>query len=508
MSAEADTCPTQDANWDEASQHHIVDEAKRPWGRLVSTAVQLPTVDLTEKSVTIGRKSSCQIRVNHAAVSGEHCRILKVSDEDIFLEDLSSNGTFVENKKVGNGKRILLKHGSEITLIRQNPALGHEKISFLIYLMSNPPSQSVPESKYDIREELGNGAFAIVKRCVDRQTGKHFAMKIIDKKKFKTHQVTKRSDALMDEVSILRRIDHPNVIKVFEVYQSDKYVYLILELTEGGDLFDQIVSIAQNGYPEDQARDYVRQISDALDYLHNNKIVHRDLKPENILISSRTQNILKLTDFGLSRIIDEGSYMQTLCGTPQYLAPEVLTSEADSKKGYDKAVDLWSLGCLLYILLSGAPPFGDDAAAMDRIKQGVVEFPDKRWKHVSETGRDLVKRLLCVKPELRATVEDIRNHPWMKGEKKMPPKDSAGSMAPPRPSAGPAAAAAGRAQKRPLPEARAAVPVPVSAPAASSAAAATDGASKAHRSGAPPPGAVLEDSDLFSDARTKRAKHA
>jgi len=274
------------------------------------------------------------------------------------------------------------------------------------------------EATYDIRDQLGSGTFATVKLCINKCTGEKYAVKIIDKKKFALNHGSSRSDALMDEVKILKALSHPHVIKIYDTYETEQHLYLVLELITGGDLFDKIVD-QKCGYSEPRARTIFGQILNAISYLHSNNIVHRDLKPENILLARKEEDNIKISDFGLSRVIGEGSFMKTLCGTPQYLAPEVLCSTsipsqpATTTTGYDKSVDLWSLGVILYILLSGVPPFDERKNLLDQVKTGAYYFPPKRFQNVSSSAIDLIKRLLCIDPKKRITVEGILKHPWL-----------------------------------------------------------------------------------------------
>lgn len=158
-----------------------------------------------------------------------------------------------------------------------------------------------------------SGAFAIVRRCADRATGQAYAMKIIDKKKFVQIQQTSRPESLMDEVSILRRADHRGIIKLFDLIETPTTLYLVLELVEGGDLFDHIVAQEGKGFTEDVARHMFMQMLQAMKYLHSKNIVHRDLKPENILLVSKDSHDIRISDFGLSRVVGVGSFMKTMC---------------------------------------------------------------------------------------------------------------------------------------------------------------------------------------------------
>ena len=292
-----------------------------------------PSRTLHDLEVHIGRKSSCHLQVKHAAISGVHCTLTHLPDTHLtFLTDHSTNGTWVDGKKAEKGKRVRVANGSEILLIRNQS----EKISYHIHHhhaqtqrrreAEEEERSGGPFDKYEVSDNLGTGAFAVVKLCVERDTGRQYAMKIIEKKKFALNHGSKRGEALMDEVKILQKLNHPHIIAIHDVYDTDKFLYLVLELVTGGDLFDKIIAQNGRGFPEGRSALIFEQLLDATSYLHSHNIVHRDLKPENVLLVSPDSDAIKLSDFGLSRMIGEGSTMKTLCGTPQYLAPEVSLS--------------------------------------------------------------------------------------------------------------------------------------------------------------------------------------
>lgn len=213
---------------------------------------------------------------------------------------------------------------------------------------------------------------------------------------------------MQEEYNVMKQIEHPNVVKLYDMYQSPKKVYMVLELLTGGELFDRIVS--KGNYSEQQAAEVMRDLCKALKYLHGKNIVHRDLKPENILYSSpRDDATIKITDFGLAKASNVNN-MSTACGTPGYVAPEVLKS-----KEYGPAVDVWSAGVILYILLCGFPPFyhRDTLELYKQIKKGQYAFPDPYWTDISAEAKDLVQRMLTVNPELRFTPDQVLAHPWI-----------------------------------------------------------------------------------------------
>eukprot|EP00794_Sanderia_malayensis_P013796 gene13796-15241_t len=258
------------------------------------------------------------------------------------------------------------------------------------------------------------GACGEVRLAFEIETGKQFAVKIISKKKFSVS--SKVQSSIISEVDILRRLKHPGIIEIGDVYDSDDALYIFLELVVGGELFEQVKSLGR--FDEETSKIIFYQMLLAVDYLHKNGITHRDLKPENVLlVSDDLRTGIKITDFGLSRFVGEHSLMKTLCGTPNYLAPEVLKSAGMG--GYSKVVDCWSLGCILYICLSGSPPFADEVNGMSIYQQvliGYYNFPKKIWGSISPEAIDLVKKLINIDEKKRLTVAEALEHPWLQDE--------------------------------------------------------------------------------------------
>jgi len=211
----------------------------------------------------------------------------------------------------------------------------------------------------------------------------------------------------------MKGIRHPNVIQLCETFDSHEYLYIVTELATGGELFDIIAERA--GFTEDDAKQIVGQLVLAMRYLHGKGIVHRDLKPENLLMSDTSPNaFLKIADFGMSKVIDANCLMATSCGTPTYVAPEILQA-----KGYDEAVDMWSVGVITFILLAGYPPFYTDdpadlAELFDQILSADFEFDEDYWAHISDEAKDFVKSLLVVNPSERMSAKLATLHPWVK----------------------------------------------------------------------------------------------
>jgi serine/threonine protein kinase len=258
---------------------------------------------------------------------------------------------------------------------------------------------------YEITDRvLGVGNFSVVKLGICKENGDSVAIKIVDKS-----CVKKKPDMLTNEIQILMRVDHPNIIKLKDLFETPTTLYLVMELVLGGELFERIVE--RQSYSEHEAQQVMRQLFSAIDYLHSIGIVHRDLKPENLLLATEADDAaIKLTDFGLSKIYTE-EMMSTACGTPCYVAPEILQCE-----GYDKEVDLWSAGVIMYIILCGYPPFYDenDAVLFENIMAGKFEFHSPYWDNVSEEAKDLISHLLVVNPKKRYTAKQALEHKWFK----------------------------------------------------------------------------------------------
>ncbi|KAM4706885.1 serine/threonine-protein kinase DCLK2 isoform 4-T5 [Discoglossus pictus] len=264
---------------------------------------------------------------------------------------------------------------------------------------------SIILEKYKIGKVIGDGNFAVVKECVERTTGKEFALKIIDKAK-----CCGKEHLIENEVSILRQVKHPNIIMLIEEMDTSTELYLVMELVKGGDLFDAITSSTK--YTERDASAMVYNLASAMKYLHSLNIVHRDIKPENLLVCEypdKTKS-LKLGDFGLATIIDGPLY--TVCGTPTYVAPEII-----AETGYGLKVDIWAAGVITYILLCGFPPFRSEnnlqEDLFDQILIGKLEFPSPYWDNITELAKELIGCMLQVNVEERYTADQILTHPWV-----------------------------------------------------------------------------------------------
>ncbi|XP_069171840.1 calcium/calmodulin-dependent protein kinase type II delta chain isoform X11 [Procambarus clarkii] len=291
--------------------------------------------------------------------------------------------------------------------------------------MATQPSTRFSEN-YELKEELGKGAFSVVRRCVQKTTGLEFAAKIINTKKLSARDFQK----LEREARICRKLQHPNIVKkeaegcprppdgltlcqlvrLHDSIQEESFHYLVFDLVTGGELFEDIV--AREFYSEADASHCIQQILESVNHCHHNNIVHRDLKPENLLLASKAKGAaVKLADFGLAIEVqgDQQAWFG-FAGTPGYLSPEVL-----KKEPYGKPVDIWACGVILYILLVGYPPFWDEDQhrLYAQIKAGAYDYPSPEWDTVTPEAKNLINSMLTVNPAKRITAAEALKHPWI-----------------------------------------------------------------------------------------------
>ncbi|XP_043917526.1 calcium/calmodulin-dependent protein kinase type II subunit delta isoform X4 [Protopterus annectens] len=260
--------------------------------------------------------------------------------------------------------------------------------------------------EYQLFEELGKGAFSVVRRCMKISTGQEYAAKIINTKKLsaRDHQKLER------EARICRLLKHPNIVRLHDSISEEGFHYLVFDLVTGGELFEDIV--AREYYSEADASHCIQQILESVNHCHTNGIVHRDLKPENLLLASKSKGAaVKLADFGLAIEVqgDQQAWFG-FAGTPGYLSPEVLR-----KDPYGKPVDMWACGVILYILLVGYPPFWDEDQhrLYQQIKAGAYDFPSPEWDTVTPEAKDLINKMLTINPAKRISATEALKHPWI-----------------------------------------------------------------------------------------------
>ncbi|XP_064807287.1 calcium/calmodulin-dependent protein kinase type 1D-like isoform X2 [Oncorhynchus masou masou] len=260
---------------------------------------------------------------------------------------------------------------------------------------------------FEFKEVLGTGAFSEVIMAREKATGKMVAVKCIPKKALKGKETS-----IENEIAVLRKIKHENIVALEDIYESSNHLYLIMQLVSGGELFDRIVE--KGFYTEMDASRLIKQVLDAVNYLHDMGIVHRDLKPENLLYyNPHDEAKIMISDFGLSKMEGTGDVMATACGTPGYVAPEVL-----AQKPYSKAVDCWSIGVIAYILLCGYPPFYDenDSKLFEQILKADYEFDAPYWDDISDSAKEFISSLMEKDPQKRFTCDQALAHPWIAGD--------------------------------------------------------------------------------------------
>lgn len=426
----ADSLSTVPIDHDDTDYQNLDDDLDivegSSWGILTAVNSLYKTMELKEDiPYKVGRALSCQYRIllehgfdQEKELTDLYTKFSKVQfiiykEEDdqsevgftVYIKDTSTNGIFVNGEHVKGASRPLL-NCSKIAIAMPD----NEAFIFINVQLQNQEFRQLPRDfnrKYVLENvRLGEGATGVVKRGhVKTRDQTKVAVKII--RKGKSLSVVRD---LTYEASLMQQIHHANVVKVKDVFDTDHAVYIVLECVNGGELFDYV---KQNGaVPEDKSRIWFLELLEAVDYLHSKNIIHRDLKPENVLLTSKDSDAkLKITDFGLSRMVAEQSLLKTLVGTSFYLAPEIV---APTSRGYTSAVDLWSLGCILFIMLAGYPPFSDEGEIPlnDLIRTGNYTFHEEKWRGISVNAKKLVKSLLTVNVADRITLSAALSHPW------------------------------------------------------------------------------------------------
>lgn len=342
--------------------------------------------------------------------SNVHFEILrcKQDDKNLLLRDTSTNGTYLNHRRIPKNKTFLITQGDQISL---GIGVPEDELHFVVTF----PNKYVPEdtggihSTYDIKDTLGKGAFAIVKKALHRETGLMYAVKMIDK-----HKVSD-SSAVQREIKILKQLQHKYVVSMHEFIEDNDYYYLVMDYVSGGDLMDFVVNYGS--IDEEASREIIRQVVCCVKYFHNLGISHRDLKPDNILIASDSPVTVKISDFGLAKISTQNSCLKTFCGTLSYLAPEVLNHKARGTDSptYSNLVDMWSIGCVAFVILTGYMPF--DGNTQEKLQRNIREGRYNRYIldkfEVSEECKAFIDALLQIDPSKRPNPTDALRMKWL-----------------------------------------------------------------------------------------------
>ncbi|XP_076660099.1 uncharacterized protein LOC143363383 isoform X2 [Halictus rubicundus] len=326
----------------------------------------------------------------------------KANQEDFELD-------FEESKNVQSFRRCPWTSKRQSGPMPRMPRKSGKKMLTTPQVRTPSPSSLIlPQPlrlHYTVGHVIGDGNFAVVRHCIHKSSGAEYAMKIVDK-----YKCQGKETMLASEVTILRQVCHPNVISLIAEQETADQLFLVMELVKGGDLFDALAAVTK--FSEAEASVMTGHLTSALAYLHSHHIVHRDVKPENLLVEMEGSHVrcLKLGDFGLAQVVREPLY--TVCGTPTYVAPEIL-----AETGYGLKIDIWAAGVILYILLCGFPPFvspeNEQEELFERILSGYYEFTSPYWDNISDSAKQLISNMLQAQPELRFTAEDVLDHPWL-----------------------------------------------------------------------------------------------
>lgn len=392
-------------------------------------------LDLRLDKAVIGREAPSDENVDAFVFTNEICQqkyVDRISKCHFTIERLKSNvssdpmdpavltcfgrnGLYINDNKLKVDERKILNNNDIIKLSR-----SYEIFKFC-YRQSAPETDSLPQTfrkSYYVGNQIGSGGCGLVRLTYNLKTMEKFAMKVI-KKETNNLVRTRLQDnvKILNEVDIMRKLSHPHVLSLMDFYETPAQVLIIMEFMEGRDLLYRITQHdpKRKSLTELDAKFFFMQACHGLKYLHDSKVTHRDIKPDNILLADNSPNaLLKISDFGLSKLISVET-MKTVCGTQLYVAPEVLFGGA-----YTNKVDVWSMGCLLFAMLSGSVPFCDAYGPPDvqtQIKQAKFCFKSRIWNEVSRLGRDLIRQMLKKEPKQRPSIVEVLQHPWLKCNK-------------------------------------------------------------------------------------------
>ncbi|KAF9188225.1 hypothetical protein BGZ50_001464 [Haplosporangium sp. Z 11] len=368
------------------------------------------------KQAIVGRHATSDLVLTEDTISNRHCKLFTNTSGFVLCEDMSTNGTYWNGNLIGKGESVILSHGDSIRIRTSHHFIFQDFLKATTRHID--PEIGTIEKMYQILPQtLGKGTFAKVNLAIHRKTKVQLAVKIMDRIRYSKPENSGGTD-VEKEVAILRIVDHPNIVPVVDVIKTTRFIYIFLQMLSGGDLFEYIVS--RGPLPEFEAKFVVYQTLQALKHLHNMNISHRDLKPENLMLTSATKypRVL-LTDFGMAREFAQEHLMNTMCGTFAYMAPEVFDAKHAGGPGYGSTADCWSLGVMIYVILSGTHPFTtnysneNEASMRQKMRSRNLSFPPWYWKGISIEARSLIRCLLILNPEERWSVDDALKSEWI-----------------------------------------------------------------------------------------------
>ncbi|XP_058058238.1 ovarian-specific serine/threonine-protein kinase Lok isoform X2 [Anopheles bellator] len=426
-----DIADTQPATQSQMQSQCTLLESQPPelpvYGRLCAKNVQIESQDLHDGEFKVGRDAErCHLILKEehmpasklSRVSNVHFIITKGPDisSPVYITDNSRNGTFINNARIGKHRQQILKHDDVISICFSNLR------AFVYHDLRHNDAESKManevQERYYIERQLGSGACGTVYLLHHIRSCQQFAMKHVVKNRISQQTRTRPGilndpQRVMNEVNIMKKLDHPCVIKMHDIFDKPDSVYMVLEYMKGGDLLSRIVK--NQKLSEKTSKLFFLQMCHAVGYLHKQGITHRDLKPDNILLQDdRECTLLKVSDFGLSKFVDKNSIMRTLCGTPLYVAPEILQTNGNGS--YTRKIDIWSMGVVLFTMLSGNLPFSDafGSRAVDQIKSSKFSVRSPAWQGVSSKAKKLIYEILNVNAKKRPSIEDLIKSIWLR----------------------------------------------------------------------------------------------
>ncbi|KAJ6538796.1 kinase-like domain-containing protein, partial [Mycena vulgaris] len=395
------------------------------WGLLIPCNPGLELVRLlkTQRKIKIGRDRTNHVPLRWVCASAFHAVInwngKTGSDSEVTITDLSLNGTYIKGEKIGKGLARVLTDGNELSFgFVSRPKREREPEYKYIYRDLVTEDRELYK-KYDLSIQLGQGSFARVYKALQKGTSKWVAVKVINQTI--RHNVTAAiaEAQLLREIRIMLTLRHPNICELHEFFRNpNTSIDLVLEFVGGGDLLSFITHPKHNdGLTDWMCCHLTFQICKALVYIHSKGITHRDLKPENILLTDEDPPIVKIADFGLAKLVDEATALRTMCGTPTYIAPEIVMRD-NNNVPYTNVVDSWSVGVILFVMFTKTTPLPKVPTSQlkELIMKAQIDWDslDSLKSHIASTpGKDLVRRLLEFEPVTRMTLDDALYHPWL-----------------------------------------------------------------------------------------------
>lgn len=388
------------------------------WGALIPTSPTLSRLDFWrgEPSYTFGRHNSCSYVLRSPKISNVHCTITWRGGEpdgdpaEVLVYDSSTNGTYINGVRIGKGSHRLLEQGNELSFGAAQESSPEHDHRYMYRHFANPENKLGDFfDSYQLSSELGRGAFASVRRAVGVKDGQMYAVKIIQQRRFDAGHTR----MFEREMQILRSLNHPNVVQCFDIFPDPSTIFIVMEFVNGGDMLELILG-SGGGLAEDICQSLTRDVCSAMDFLHNAGVVHRDIKPENVLVTTGPPRRAKVADFGLAKIVDSATFLKTQCGTPAYLAPEVVLNETGQ---YTHTVDSWSVGVMVFSMLTMTVPFDDHDDNNDpvQLRRRIAERR-VQWhltEHKSPEAISWLRGMLDEDPVTRMDMHAALMHPWL-----------------------------------------------------------------------------------------------